>query len=95
MLGYAYGVTGNVDAARRTKARVEEMRAGPGADVALARIALGLGDTAEALTRLERAAKNRDPFFSTESAGSSVFAGIAKSQRYAALMKSVGLGTRS
>jgi serine/threonine-protein kinase len=95
MLGYAYGVTGNVDAARRTKARVEEMRTGPGADVALARIALGLGDTAEALTRLERAAKNRDPFFSTESAGSSVFAGIAKSQRYAALMKSVGLGTRS
>jgi serine/threonine-protein kinase len=95
MLGYAYGVTGNVDAARRTKARVEEMRGGPGADVALARIALGLGDTAEALTRLERAAKNRDPFFSTESAGSSVFAGIARSERYAALMKSVGLGRKS
>ena len=95
MLGYAYGVTGNVDAARRTKARVEEMRAGPGTDVALARIALGLGDTAEALTRLERAAKNRDPFFSTESAGSSVFSGIARSARYAALMRSVGLGTRS
>jgi serine/threonine-protein kinase len=95
MLGYAYGVTGNLDAARRTKARVEEMKPGAGTDVALARIALGLGDTAEALTRLERAAKNRDPFFSTESAGSSVFSGIARSSRYAALMKSVGLGTRS
>jgi serine/threonine-protein kinase len=95
MLGYAYGVTGNVDAARRTKARVEEMKPGPGTDVALARIALGLGDTAEALTRLERAAKNRDPFFSTESSGSSVFAGIARSERYAALMKAVGLGRKS
>jgi len=30
MLGYAYGVTGNVEAARRTKARVEAMRAGAG-----------------------------------------------------------------
>jgi len=91
MLGYAYGVAGNLDAARRTKARVEAMRAGPGADVALARIALGLGDTAEALTRLERAAKNRDPFFATESAESSVFASIAASERYAAVMRSVGL----
>lgn len=95
MLGYAYGVAGNLDAARRTKARVEAMRAGPGADVALARIALGLGDTAEALTRLERAARSRDPFFSTESSGSVVFSGIARSQRYVALMKSVGLGTKS
>jgi len=95
MLGYAYGATGNVDAARRMRARVGEMRGGPGSDVALARIALGLGDTAEALTRLERAAKERDPFFSTESAGSTVFAGIARSERYVALMKSVGLGTKS
>jgi serine/threonine-protein kinase len=95
LLGYAYGATGDVDAARRTRARVEAMKAGPGADVALARIALGIGDTAEALTRLERAAHSRDPFFSTEPAGSTVFAGIAKSQRYAALMKSVGLGTKS
>jgi serine/threonine-protein kinase len=91
MLGYAYGATGNVDAAHRVKARVEEMRPGPGADVALARIALGLGDTAEALTRLERAAKSRDPFFSTESSGSPVFSSISSSQRYAAVMRSVGL----
>jgi eukaryotic-like serine/threonine-protein kinase len=95
MLGYAYGATGRVEAAQRTKARVEAMRAGPGADVALARIALGLGDTAEALTRLERAARNRDPFFATESAGSAVFSSIAASQRYAALMKSVGLAKKS
>jgi len=95
MLGYAYGVTGNAEAARRTKARVESMRGGPGADVALARIALGLGDTAEALSRLETAARNRDPFFSTESAGSTVFASIAGSNRYAALMRSVGLSLKS
>jgi serine/threonine-protein kinase len=95
MLGYAYGATGNAEAANRTRARVEEMRPGPGADVALARIALGLGDTAEALSRLERAAKSRDPFFATESAGSAVFASISASNRYAALMRTVGLGKRS
>ena len=95
MLGYAYGVTGNVEAARRTKARVEAMRAGAGTEVALARIALGLGDTAEALTRLERAAKAKDPFFATESSGSTVFASIASSDRYAALMRAVGLGKKS
>jgi len=95
MLGYAYGVTGNAEAAHRTKARVEEMRPGAGADVALARIALGLGDTAEALTRLERAAKARDPFFATESSGSSVFSSIASSNRYAALMRAVGLAKKS
>ena len=91
MLGYAYGAVGDAEAARRTKARVESMRSGPGADVALARIALGLGDTAEALTRLERAARARDPFFATESVGSPVFATIASSERYSALMKAVGL----
>ena len=91
MLGYAYGATGNAEAANRTKARVEAMRPGPGADVALARIALGLGDTAEALTRLERAAKSRDPFFATESSVSSVFASISASERYAAVMRAVGL----
>jgi serine/threonine-protein kinase len=95
MLGYAYGATGNVDAANRTRVRVEEMRPGPGADVALARIALGLGDTAEALTRLERAARSRDPFFATESSASAVFASISSSNRYAALMRTVGLGKRS
>lgn len=95
MLGYAYGVTGNAEAARRTKARVEAMRSGPGADVALARIAIGLGDTAEALNRLESAAKNRDPFFSTESSSSAVFSSIAASQRYAALIRSVGLAGKS
>jgi len=63
--------------------------------VALARIALGLGDTAEALTRLERAAKAKDPFFATESSGSTVFASIASSDRYAALMRAVGLGKKS
>ena len=71
------------------------MRAGPGADVALARIAIGLGDTAEALSRLERAARKRDPFFSTESSSSAVFSSITASQRYAALIKSVGLARKS
>jgi serine/threonine-protein kinase len=91
MLGFAYATAGDLDAARRTRARVEAMRAGTGAQVALARIALGLGDTAEALTRLERAARARDPFFATEPAASPVFASISRTARYDAILKMVGL----
>ena len=67
------------------------MPAVPGTDVALARIALSLGDTNEALQRLERAARARDPFFATESATSPVFDALRTSPRYAALLRSVGL----
>jgi TolB-like protein/tetratricopeptide (TPR) repeat protein len=65
LLGYAHGLLGDVDAAHRTGARVEALPAGPGRDVAIGRIALGLGDTAQAVTYLERAARAKDPFFST------------------------------
>ena len=91
LLGYAYGAAGNVAEAERTRARIESMPSVPGTDVALARIALALGDTNGALERLERAARARDPFFSTESATSPMFDSLRSSTRYAALLRSVGL----
>ena len=91
LLGYAYGASGDVMAAQRMKARIESMAAGPGTDVALARISLALGDVDGALDRLERAARARDPFFSTECATSPVFDALRSSPRYATLLRSVGL----
>ena len=91
LLGYAYAVSGDASGARRTRARVETMPPAPGTDVAIARIALGMRDTAEALARLEKAARARDPFFATELATSPIFDLLRASPRYAAILKSVGL----
>ncbi len=91
LLGFAYGASGDMAAAQRTRARIESMPAAAGTDVAIARIALSLGGTSEALERLERAARARDPFFSSESATSPVFDALRTSPRYAALLRSVGL----
>ena len=91
LLGYAYAASGDLNAARRMRARVESMPPGPGSDIAIARIALGMKDTSEALGLLERAAKAQDPFFATESATSPIFDAIRGSARYAALLRSVGV----
>jgi TolB-like protein/tetratricopeptide (TPR) repeat protein len=91
LLGYAYAVSGDTIAARRMRARLESMPSGPGSDVALARIAIGMRDTSEALNRLEKAARARDPFFATESAISPIFDPLRGSARYSALLRSVGV----
>jgi hypothetical protein len=91
LLGYAYAVSGDVNAARRMRARIESMPSVPGTDIAVARIAVGVGDTAVALDRLERAARGRDPFFATESATSPIFASLLPTTRYAALLRRMGL----
>ncbi|MEO8620622.1 MAG: protein kinase [bacterium] len=91
LLGYAYAMSGDTNAARRMRARVESMPAGPGSDIAIARIALGMKDTTEALDRVERAVRARDPFFATESATSAIFDAIRGSARYVALLRSVGV----
>jgi eukaryotic-like serine/threonine-protein kinase len=90
-LGYAFGLAGDADAAHRTSARIEALPAGPGRELAIGRIALALGDTAQAVTRIERAAKAKDPFFSTESARSPIFAPLQANVRYQALLRSAGL----
>jgi predicted Zn-dependent protease len=91
LLGYAHAVLGDADAAHRTSARIDALPAGPGKEIAIGRIALGLGDTAQAVTRLERAAKAMDPFFSIESPRSPIFAPLQANARYQALLRSVGL----
>jgi serine/threonine-protein kinase len=91
LLGYAYAVAGDIEAAHRTVARIEALPAGPGTEIAVGRIAIGLGDTTEAIARLERAAKARDPFFATEFARSPIFAPLLPNARYQALLRSIGL----
>jgi eukaryotic-like serine/threonine-protein kinase len=91
LLGYTHAVLGDADAAHRMTVRVEALPPGPGKDVAVGRIALGLGDTTEALSRLERAARAKDPFFSTESARSPIFAPLLANARYQALLRSIGI----
>jgi serine/threonine-protein kinase len=91
LLGYAHAVLGDADAAHRTSARIDALPAGPGKEIAIGRIALGLGDTAQAVTRFERAAKAMDPFFSIESPRSPIFAPLQANARYQALLRSVGL----
>jgi serine/threonine-protein kinase len=90
-LGYAYGAAGDVVSAQRTAARLSAMPGGPGKEVALARVALGMRDTAQALDRLERAARARDPLFATESIFSPVFDGVRASPRFGAMLRTVGL----
>ena len=91
LLGYAYAAAGDTDQAARMRARVEAMPTGPGTEIAVGRIALALGDTAQAVTRFERAAKAGDPFFATESVRSPIFASLAANRRWQALLRSVGL----
>ena len=91
LLGYSHAVLGDADAAHRISVRVEALPPGPGKDVALGRIALGLGDTTEAVSRLERAAGAKDPFFATEPARSPIFAPLLANARYQALLRSIGL----
>jgi serine/threonine-protein kinase len=91
MLGYAYGAVGDTAEARRVRRRVEALPAGAGKEVAVARIALALGDTTEAITRLERASLAKDPFFATEYARSPIFAPLLANARYQALLRSIGL----
>ena len=91
LLGYAYAVSGDTSAALRMRARVQSMPSAPGSDVAIARIAIGLRDTTEALNRLEKAARARDPFFATEYATSPIFESMRGNARYSALLRSVGV----
>jgi serine/threonine-protein kinase len=91
LLGYTYALLGDGDAAHRISARVEALPAGPGKEVAAGRIALGMGDTAQAVTHLERAAKAKDPFFSSEAARSPIFAPLRANARYETLLRSIGL----
>ena len=91
VLGYAYASNGDAISARRIRARIEGLPDAPGTDVALARIDLALGETDDALTLLEHAARSQDPFFATEPTNTPLFDLLRHNPRYLALRRAVGL----
>jgi hypothetical protein len=62
-----------------------------GGSPALARIQLGLGEPVAALASLGQAAKQRDPFFGSESLASPIFDPLRGLPEFAALIDDVGL----
>ena len=91
MLGYAYAMAGERTRAREILAALERSGAGPATTVPIARIRLALGDTAAALTLLERAVRERSPFFVTESMASPIFDPLRDDPRFQAIVRAVGL----
>ena len=95
VLGYAYGKGGRTAEARRIAQQLEAAAAKQNsASGAAARVYLGLGDTARALTMLERAAVQHDISFSTEVLAEPFFDPIRHSPRFAAVVTRVGLDKR-
>ncbi|MDB4877003.1 MAG: hypothetical protein JWM41_3449 [Gemmatimonadetes bacterium] len=95
LLGYAYAKSGNTkraaDVARSLEAGVGRTS---GAASAAARVYLGLGDNAKALTLLERAAADHDSFYSSESMMENFFDPVRGDPRFASIVAKAGLDRR-
>ncbi len=94
VLGYAYGKAGRTAQAREIVRRLAKVPNQNSAAGAAARAYLGIGDTAQALTMLERAAAQHDMSFSTEVLAEPFFDPIRHSPRFAAVVARVGLDKR-
>jgi TolB-like protein/tetratricopeptide (TPR) repeat protein len=95
LLGYAYAKQGGAKrASELAKALAAQIGQVSGAAAAAARVFLGLGDNARALTLLDRAAADRDSFYSSESLAESFFDPIRSDPRFAAIVAKVGLDRR-
>jgi len=94
VLGYAYGKAGRGPQAREIIRRLAKVPNQNSAAGAAARVYLGIGDTAQALTMLERAATQHDMSFSTEVLAEPFFDPIRHSPRFAAVVARVGLDKR-
>jgi serine/threonine-protein kinase len=95
LLGYAYAKSGNTERATQIAKELEaNIGHQGGAAAAGARIYIGLGDDARALQLLDRAAAERDSFYSSESLSESFFDPIRADPRFAALVAKVGLDKR-
>jgi serine/threonine-protein kinase len=95
VLGYAYAKSGRTAEARDIVRRLGSSAANQNSAAgAAARVYLGIGDTASALTMLEKAAAQHDMSFSTEVLAEPFFDPIRHSPRFAAVVARVGLDRR-
>jgi serine/threonine-protein kinase len=95
VLGYAYGKGGRTADARAVLQRLGSNASNQNSAAgAAARVYLGIGDTASALTMLEKAAAQHDMSFSTEVLAEPFFDPIRHSPRFAAVVARVGLDKR-
>ncbi|HEV8449648.1 MAG TPA: protein kinase [Gemmatimonadaceae bacterium] len=93
LLGYAYAKSGKTRQANDLAKSLEnQVGRSAGAATAAARVYLGLGDRGRALTLLERAATDRDSFYSSESLAENFFDPIRADPRFAAIVSRVGVG---
>ena len=93
LLGYAYAKSGKTrQASDIAKSLENQVGRSAGAAAAAARVYIGLGDRARALTLLERAATDRDSFYSSESLAETFFDPIRADPRFLALVNRVGVG---
>jgi serine/threonine-protein kinase len=92
LLGYCHALNGDRSAAQALRSRLEETaRTRRGYAAAAGMVHLGLGDKANALTWLERSAREHEAFFGSTSLTASVFDPLRGEPRFAALVRTVNL----
>jgi tetratricopeptide (TPR) repeat protein len=93
LLGLAYASSGDGQMAQRTLRRLEQAPPGLGGQPAIARIKVALGDVNGGFAALQQAAKEHDPFFTSEPLSSPPFGQLRSDPRFTALARQVGLAT--
>ena len=90
-LAHVLAKAGRADSARKVLAPVEQRASKGGSPVAVAIAYVGLGDRDAALTWLERAVRQKDPWLYAMSINAPVFDDIRSDPRFAAAAKAMGL----
>ncbi|MFN2564333.1 MAG: protein kinase [Gemmatimonadaceae bacterium] len=92
VVGYCHAVTGDSAAAAAVRRRLEGIaRTRRGYAAAVGMVYLGLGDRANALSWLERSAREREAFFGSTSLAANVFDPLRPDPRFAALLRTINL----
>jgi eukaryotic-like serine/threonine-protein kinase len=95
LLGYAYAKSGNTRGAQTIAKQLENsIGSVSGAAGAAARVYVGLGDKAKALSLLERAVLDRDSFFSSDVLSANYWDPVRADPRFAGIVTKVGLDKR-
>ena len=93
LLGLAYASSGDGQMAQRTLRRLEQAPPGLGGQPAIARIKVALGDVNGGFAALQQAAKEHDPFFTSEPLTSPPFGQLRSDPRFTALARQIGIAT--